>query len=380
MKTVLFEIGKIIQGALAGDHQMVVAYAMQLSDKLESEGEVNQAKKIRKLITSGHAGTVELALLGSRQPAGDNIPSDLESHLPTADCESLSSGQVELFLEPEAQAVVDGFLRYFRASDQLREKGVGITPSMLIYGPPGSGKTHTAKWIASQVGLPLITARADGLISSYLGSTAKNIRHLFDYAMANPCVLFLDEFDAVAKMRDDSRELGELKRVVISLLQNIDTMPKDHMLLAATNHEHLLDKAIWRRFGYRLHLSDPNPETRRKMIASFLGAYSSEDVVDVLLAITDGVTGATIRHICDECIRSAILENRPDVCLSDAVNVSLAHHPRVPTGHTLSFPDQAKMLRRLNAKSFTQVRLARIFGVSQPQMSRWLKEAGHAAG
>ncbi|MFX5839347.1 ATP-binding protein, partial [Acinetobacter baumannii] len=123
--------------------------------------------------------------------------------------------------------------------------------SFLMYGPPGTGKTRLARHIATELGLELYVARLDGLISSYLGSTSKNIRALFDFAARTPCVLFLDEFDAIAKVRSDDQELGELKRVVNSFLQNLDTLGKHSIILAATNHESLLDAAVWRRFTYR---------------------------------------------------------------------------------------------------------------------------------
>ena len=95
---------------------------------------------------------------------------------------------------------------------------------MLLYGPPGVGKSETAKYVAARLEVPLYTVRTDSLVSSYLGSTSKNLRSVFDFVSAEPCVLFLDELDAIAKQRDDSQELGELKRVVISLLQNIDKL------------------------------------------------------------------------------------------------------------------------------------------------------------
>jgi len=106
-------------------------------------------------------------------------------------------------------------------------------------------------------------ARLDGLISSYLGSTAKNIRALFDFAAKTPCVLFLDEFDAIAKVRSDAQEMGELKRVVNSFLQNLDTLGRQSIVLAATNHETLLDAAVWRRFTYRLALTLPTAGAAR---------------------------------------------------------------------------------------------------------------------
>src|SRR4029077_10470965 len=108
-------------------------------------------------------------------------------------------------------------------------------PSLLIYGPPGCGKTQLARHVAEELHLPLLTARVDTIVSSYLGNTSKNIRSLFEHAMARPCVLFLDEFDAIAKLRDDQHELGELKRVVISLLQNIDALDSSITLIPATD-------------------------------------------------------------------------------------------------------------------------------------------------
>jgi AAA+ superfamily predicted ATPase len=140
-----------------------------------------------------------------------------------------------------------------------------------MYGPPGTGKSRLARHIAQELGLDLYVARLDGLISSFLGSTAKNIRALFDFAAKTPCVLFLDEFDAIAKLRSDNQELGELKRVVNSFIQNLDTLGSQSIVVAATNHQELLDSAIWRRFSYRLALDFPIAELRRTMWTAFIG-------------------------------------------------------------------------------------------------------------
>src|SRR3712207_5844920 len=127
---------------------------------------------------------------------------------------------------------------FFQAEDGIRDIGVtGVqTCALPIY-------------ISMETGLPLITARLDGMISSLLGSTAKNIRKIFDFASRQECILFLDEFDVIAKIRDDKNETGELKRVVNSLIQNIDVFSRDSIIIAATNHHELLDPAIWRRFN-----------------------------------------------------------------------------------------------------------------------------------
>ena len=146
---------------------------------------------------------------------------------------------------------VNEFLSIAKSYAQADVHGLTTSLSFLMYGPPGTGKSRLARYIAQELGLDLYVARLDGLISSFLGSTSKNIRALFDFAAKTPCVLFLDEFDAIAKLRGDSQELGELKRVVNSFIQNLDTLGNQSIVIAATNHQELLDSAIWRRFSYR---------------------------------------------------------------------------------------------------------------------------------
>lgn len=360
----LFDIAKIVEGAANGDYEKVVAYVESLGGKLENAGDHQAAKRIRQILGKSKASQVTLARAGSNSP----LPIDSESRIPVADEEKLY-GKVPVYLSRDASKSIEQFLTFFRAADRLVANGVGISPSLLMYGPPGCGKTQVAKHIASELGYPLITARSDALISSYLGSTAKNLRLLFEHAASRPCVLFLDEFDAIAKMRDDDRELGELKRVVISLMQNIDAMGRDHVLLAATNHEHLLDPAIWRRFSYKLNLKEPDHSARKEMLAHFFSSFADNEMCELMAAITSGLSGARLRDIAEDAIRSAVLENKTKIEVLGLIQNIVG---------SSSVDDQVVAINKA-APSITQTKLAEIFNKSQSTISAILKRSKYHA-
>jgi len=193
-----------------------------------------------------------------------------------------------------------------------------ISNSLLLYGPPGCGKTTTAQYIAHELRLPLITVRLDGLISSLLGSTAKNMRKIFEFAARQECVLFLDEFDVVAKLRDDKNELGELKRVVNSLIQNIDSLNPNSVLIAATNHHELLDSAIWRRFSRVIKLDLPNREEIYQYILLSFTSFTSdfhqnEKRINALADAFCGLSYSEMHTIFTNSQKNAIINNKPVV-------------------------------------------------------------------
>lgn len=302
------DVLKIIEGGLKFNAQTVVNYAQALKARLESDGEHQQARLLQSKL-DGVSPTLS-AFGGNTAP---QVPVDQESQLDLANIEMLSPAHAHAILDTHIRADVDRFLTYGRASDKLIEAGVGVAPRMLIYGPPGVGKTQLARHVAAELGLPLVTARCDSLISSFLGSTAKNIRRLFDHAAERPCVLFLDEFDALAKARDDAQELGELKRVVVGLLQNIDAMPPSNILIAATNHHQLLDLAVWRRFGFRIHMDLPHSDLRSALLRSYLKAFLPTEYMDLAVSLSEGFSGATLREVAEDCIRGAVLAGDPAV-------------------------------------------------------------------
>ncbi|MFJ2300645.1 AAA family ATPase [Oerskovia paurometabola] len=167
------------------------------------------------------------------------------------------------------QATADVIEEHHRR-DLLRSHGVEPRHRLLFEGPPGSGKTTLAEAIATEVAVPLLTVRYESLIGSFLGETAGRLDALFSAVRVRPCVLFFDEFDVVAKERGDTHETGEIKRVVSSLLLQVDRLPSHVIVVAATNHAELLDRAVWRRMQVRLSL----PKASRDGKVEWLRAWS----------------------------------------------------------------------------------------------------------
>ncbi|MDC0274442.1 ATP-binding protein [Planctomycetaceae bacterium] len=172
-----------------------------------------------------------------------------------------------LLLEDSVRSRVDRFIDERNNANKLASYGLAPKSKLLFWGPPGCGKTLTAHYLANQFNLKVGVVRLSSLISSYLGDTAAHIQQVFEEAQNEPMVLLFDEIDSIAKTRDDSRDVGELKRVVNSLLQSMDTfVAKESILIGASNHQYLLDPAIWRRFDDVLLFPKPSSKTRKEYL------------------------------------------------------------------------------------------------------------------
>jgi SpoVK/Ycf46/Vps4 family AAA+-type ATPase len=163
-----------------------------------------------------------------------------------------------LILSLPAERLSRQLIEEQRRADLLRSQGLQPRHRILLSGPPGNGKTSLAEAIAEAVAVPLLTVRYDALVGAYLGETNARLSRLFDYVRAMPCVLLFDEFDAIGKERGDVHETGEIKRVVSFLLMQIDQLPSYAIVVAATNHAELLDRAVWRRFQLRIDMPAPD--------------------------------------------------------------------------------------------------------------------------
>ena len=217
---------------------------------------------------------------------------------------------------------------------------------VLLCGPPGCGKTMTAYAIGHELNLPIAYVRLDGLVSSYLGQTSTNLRKVFDSVLNQRIILFLDEFDAIAKKRDDSNELGELKRVVTTLLQNFDNMPANVLLIAATNHEHLLDPAIWRRFNVTITLELPNEKQRQSMIQKSLNKYNIDSMINVktIAKVSDGISGAQIDEIMNAAAKKYLING--EIKTSDITAIMVQQKTKYSDSGTETMKTICEMLDR----------------------------------
>lgn len=252
----------------------------------------------------------------------------------------------------------------------------------LFYGLPGTGKTRMAYALADRLGLPVVVARLDGLVGSFLGTTSRNIANLFEFANRYGCLLLLDEFDAIAKLRDDPQEMGEIKRVVNTLLQNLDARAGRGFTVAITNHERLLDPAVWRRFEVRIQVPPPDLPSRREIIRQYLmplefSPASRQQAVETFLAwFSEGLTGADIETMIRSIKRHIVLHPESDP-LTAMRSYILTHagNAEVARGDLVLGNERKLALTLVRSHGFTQGSVAELFKVKQPSIARWVKEA-----
>lgn len=187
-------------------------------------------------------------------------PVDSDSNLPLTTVQFPVQVEHTPIWAPEVDSGLKTLVNEWKNAELLITAGLEPSRTILLSGPPGVGKTLAATFLANQLDLPLVTLNLAAAVNSLLGKTGNNLAKVLAHAQSQPCVLLLDEFDAFAKRRDDGQDIGELKRVVNVLLQAIDEWPATSLLVAATNHEELLDRAIFRRFDFWLRFPESTPE------------------------------------------------------------------------------------------------------------------------
>ncbi|WP_244321054.1 AAA family ATPase [Enterococcus casseliflavus] len=311
------DLFKIIEGGIEKDTQKVINYSKKLAEQFYLEGKTSTGKKIERIIAENNTRVSSLDSLTSR-------PTDRDTKVDLVDVWIPFETGDTLYFDSIIEKEIKNFTLTYYNRNRLIDHGIESSNNLLLYGPPGTGKSSLAKYIALQLKLPLLTVRMDGVISSLLGSTAKNIRKVFDYASKQPCILFLDEFDVIAKIRDDQSEIGELKRVVNSLIQNIDSFSEDSILIAATNHSHLLDNAVWRRFDKVLFIRIPEYSTRKDIIVEFSNRIENNfcndsKKLDVLTSLTENFSPSQIKTTIGNSIKKTIVSGDELLKFSEVV-------------------------------------------------------------
>ncbi|MCK8563813.1 ATP-binding protein [Yersinia ruckeri] len=292
------------------NEELVNVIRLALSGK-ESDLRLYLAKHIRKLRKTDPQSAQKLEDLLKSQPArshnvmrkefleaGSTLDLNTDNHggLPLIKKMEFIDSVDEPFLQSHVKGELEQVLIERNSLELLASRGLYPTRSLIFQGPPGVGKTMTAQWLASKLELPLYTLDLTAVMSSYLGKTGSNLRAVIDYAKSHPCILLLDEIDAIAKKRTDEADVGELKRLVTVMLQELEIWPDQGLLIAATNHPELVDPALWRRFDMEITFQLPTQAQVEKAVIRFVGE-DKDNFAPWHSLLVDSLTGKSYSHI-----------------------------------------------------------------------------------
>jgi SpoVK/Ycf46/Vps4 family AAA+-type ATPase len=224
----------------------------------------------------------------------------------------------DIVLRPETEETLKRVISENRSRGRLERFGVSPRRRLLFHGAPGCGKTLAAAVLAGEMGLPLMTVRFDALFSRFLGATAVQLRAIFAEMPRRPGVYLFDEFDSVAKARGDSQDVGEMNRVVTAFLQLVDADMSGSILVAATNHVELLDRAVFRRFDVIVSFDKPSRSQIAELMRLRLSTVGlSDDAATRLAAHAEGWSFADVARACDDAVRTMALDNREEIAELD---------------------------------------------------------------
>jgi hypothetical protein len=363
----------------------------RLRDALAKDGEAKQAGALTSILTTADR-TKELSpsrIERSKvQIPGEvltrNTPVPVDRETAAALAEVIFPADIQpaapLF-NPTVSEAVGTIIEEWANFDALADIDIRPSKTCLIYGAPGTGKTRLALWMAQQLDLPVVLVKLDGLVSSFLGTTARNIGNLFTFANRHRCILLLDEFDAIAKVRDDPQEVGEIKRVVNALLQNLDARRDIGFTIGITNHPKLLDAAVWRRFEVQLEIPKPDFEMRKAIAAHFMPPVKAPDSHLRLIAwFTDGSTGAEIESLVRTYKKATTVREQDRRGLLDTLRQFATLNAARVQGErrALLFDDSSMLFRAMRDDpilGFSMADIGEIAGKDKSTVSRQLGRA-----
>jgi SpoVK/Ycf46/Vps4 family AAA+-type ATPase len=322
MVTTAESVRKLITAHMRGDD---IAFRKAAEEYVEEERRKNHhvvANDLERLISNSNGSHKSRGeVLSLLEMTNGSVPKDKDRDVILVDVCDPRRELDDLILPKEVRDTIERLVNERRGAELLGTYGIHPSGKLLLCGPPGCGKTAAAEAVARELHLPLATVRFDAVVSSYLGETASNIRKVFDFARSRPMVLFFDEFDAIGKHRSADDEHGELKRVVNSFLQLLDGFRSETLTIAATNHQGLLDPALWRRFDEILLFPKPDARQILELLTRLLRQVGVSQAVklDQVAKSLLGVSHADVERVATDAIKQTILSHR-DVVEPEVLN------------------------------------------------------------
>ena len=309
---------KLFKSFSHNEREGFLAAAMEIIEEERNKNHLLLARDLEKLLQNGNGYIKPLAANPTPWHQFPEPPKDKDTGLALLDVKQFDLTWDHIVLSEKIFDILQEIVLENRKQDILAAYNLKPKNKLLFCGPPGCGKTQTAKILSSALGLPLVYVNLTAVFSSYLGQTATNLQKIFTYIEKGEWLVLFDEFDAIARDRDNLNEHGEVKRLVNSLLQLIDNATNQSIFVAATNHEKLLDSAVWRRFDEVIFFDNPTVEQRTALLSRYLSAIRYTAInLSTFAARLENATGADIERICSDAIKAVVLRGERTVTADD---------------------------------------------------------------
>jgi len=309
---------KLFKSFSHNEREGFLAAAMEIIEEERNKNHILLARDLEKLLQNGNGYIKPLAANPTPWHQFPEPPKDKDTGLALLNVKQFDLTWDRIVLSEKIFDILQEIVLENRKQDILAAYNLKPKNKLLFCGPPGCGKTQTAKILSSALGLPLVYVNLTAVFSSYLGQTATNLQKIFTYIEKGEWLVLFDEFDAIARDRDNLNEHGEVKRLVNSLLQLIDNATNQSIFVAATNHEKLLDSAVWRRFDEVIFFDNPTVEQRTALLSRYLSAIRYTAInLSTFAARLENATGADIERICSDAIKAVVLRGERTLTADD---------------------------------------------------------------
>lgn len=305
------QIKSLIRSYLANDDERFYTLALQVAAHEAHQGHGALAHDIREIVDK------------SKKARGSNVllkfPRELSGMVVS---EKTDTPMSAIVLPDPLRERIHRVIREYLQQNKLKSHGLSNRRKILLSGPPGTGKTMTARVLAHELNLPLHTIQVDKLVTKFMGETSAKLRQIFDLIRNETGIYLFDEFDAIGGDRSLDNDVGEMRRVLNALLQFIEQDASDSLIIGATNKPALLDRALFRRFDDVLTYNVPDAPSRQRLMTNILGPYKLKGMAwKTVLTESDGLSHSEIAHACQDAIKEAILNDRHSVNKDSLIKV-----------------------------------------------------------